>query len=63
MKTICLLHYIINTSAVNSIYLGSILIFASCVIHRPLVFPTGNVRVGMNSNCFHVSYYTYFILR
>ena len=27
-----------NTSAVSSINLGSILIFASCVIHRPLVF-------------------------
>ena len=34
-----LLFYIIimNTSAVSSINLGSIFIFASCVIHRPLV--------------------------
>ena len=29
---------ITNTSAVSSIHLGSILVFASCVIRRPLVF-------------------------
>ena len=39
-----------NTSAVNSTFLWSILIFASCAIHRPpLVCPTDVVRVSINS--------------
>ena len=38
-----------NASAVSSINLGSILIFASCVIHLPLVCPTDVVRVKINS--------------
>ena len=37
---------ILNTSAVSSINLGSRLIFASCVIHLPLVCPTDVVRVN-----------------
>ena len=44
------IHIHINTSAVSSIILGSMLIFASCVIHRPLFFPTVVVRVNINSN-------------
>ena len=40
---------ILNTSAVSSINLGSIPIFASCVIHRPFVCPTDKVRVNVNN--------------
>ena len=35
---------LLSTSAVSSINIGSILIFASCVIHRPLVCPTDVVK-------------------
>ena len=34
----------------SSINLGSILIFASCVIHLPLVWPADDVRVKITAN-------------
>ena len=37
LRYYCFMYIIINTSAVSSINVGSILIFASCVIHRPIV--------------------------
>ena len=67
----------LNTSIVTSINLGSILIFASCVIHRPLVFMdvlyfehmTRMDVVRVNNNkmlsiivAFLISYYTYVYL-
>ena len=46
---IILKKYLLNTSPVSSIRSGSILIFASCLAHRPLVRPTDVVRVNTNS--------------
>ena len=56
--------YVLNTSAVSSTSLESMLIFANCAINRPLVFtdalsfdciymaPTGVVRVYINNICY-----------
>ena len=41
--------YILNTSAVSWVSIGSILIFASCVIHLPLVCRTDVVTVNISS--------------
>ena len=50
---------ILNTLAVSPIHLGSILIFASCIIHRPLVFT--DVFILFNTcesyGCYRVNIY------